>query len=102
MTQTYNNIFTSPCIHVKDPTRSVIVHTGMAGAKMFHLAIKREAVCYRVVDLETKKIITEAETVRLYEMIHSPDLENLELAIMIIDEKEKLIKKKRKWRLRLK
>ena len=68
--------------------RNMVLYTGVAGAEMFHMSVVEYTLSNRIKHLRTKKKITQKEKISLLEMIKSPDRDNLELAKMIIEQKD--------------
>lgn len=72
---------------VKEESRNITILTGLEGSKLIQKAfLKANTLDFLDWALETKKLL-EHEYTRLKEMINSPDEDNLDMAIVILKQK---------------
>jgi hypothetical protein len=69
--------------------REFVVWTNRGGMDMFHLAMQRTNAIDMLDWLEEKEKISSEQKGNLQLMINSPDLENFNLALLLIDQFKK-------------
>ncbi len=77
------------CDGIAATGRKWVVWTDQGGLDMFHLAMQRANAIDMLDWLEEKKNITSDQKSNLLLMINSPDVENFNLALMLIDQFKK-------------
>jgi len=67
--------------------RDIVIHTGIRGAELFHLELRREAVRKQLSYAASIGVVTPVEVLRLTEMIQSDDPGNITVAESVIEAK---------------
>lgn len=75
--------------------REYKIFTGLEGKIKLHSEIDKLLLIQRISVLEKEGLVTKDESLRLTEMIRSEDVENKELARMIIDGKTDSVENKK-------
>lgn len=88
-------VLTAVPIRVKDPTRTLYIHTGSEGAKMIDAALREEArrlsIKMSLDTLRCRRAITPEERLQFETMLTCKDQDSFDLAEALIETKMKTL-----------